>query len=158
MSAGSRPIFKGMPEPSVQILEVRADDVRPLTITVAVTSDAASAIHTALSEQLDRRRQEPVESPEDVAELREEIALVDRFAELAAAGAHGIVSLSQDELQSSLMGLTRYADRVDGEHFQPAELRERLLVIQDALASMWDANAAAAEAQAAASLTGAAPH
>ncbi len=145
-----------MLEPSVQILEVRAgDEVRPLTITVAVTADAAGAIHTALSEQLDRRRQEPIESPDDVAELRDEIALVERFADLAAAAAHAMVSLSQDELQAALMGLTRYVDRVDGEHYQPAELRERLQVIADAVATMWDANAAAAEAQAAASLTGA---
>jgi hypothetical protein len=146
-----------MLETTVQILEIRAgDETLPLTITAAVTSEATTAIHTALSEQLDRRRHQPTESPDDVAELREEIALVERFAELAAAGAHAVVSLSRDELQSSLMGLTRYVDRVDGEHFQTAELRERLEVIADVLASMWDANAAAAEAQAAASLTGAA--
>jgi hypothetical protein len=146
-----------MPETSVQILEVRAgDETRPLTITVAVTTDAAGAIHIALSEQLDRRRQEPMESPDDVAELREAITLVERFADLAAAGAHAIVTLSQDELQSALMGLTQYADRVDGEHFQPVELRERLETIADVTASMWDANAAAAEAQAAAALTGSA--
>jgi hypothetical protein len=145
-----------MQETAVQILEVRAgDETRPLTITVAVTSDAAGAIHTALSEQLDRRRQEPMESPDDVSELREAITLVERFAELAAAGAHAIVSLSQDELQSALMGLTQYADRVDGEHFQPPELRERLEILADVTATMWDANAAAAEAQAAAALTGA---
>jgi hypothetical protein len=146
-----------MSETAVQILEVRAgDETRPLTITVAVTSDGAGGIHTALSEQLDRRRQEPIESPDDVAELRDAITLVERFAELATAGAHAIVSLSQDELQSALMGLTQYADRVDGEHFQPPELRERLEILADVTATMWDANAAAAEAQAAAALTGSA--
>lgn len=150
-------MFEGMQETSVQILEVLAgDETRPLTITVAVTAEAAGAIHIALSEQLDRRRQEPVESPGDVAELRDAIALVERFTELAAPGAHAIVSLSQEELQSALMGLTQYADRVDGEHFQPAELRGRLAIIADVVASMWDANAAAAEAQAAAPLAGSA--
>lgn len=145
-----------MPETLFQILEVRAgDDAGPLTITAAVSSEATTAIHTALSEQLDRRRQEPIESPDDVAELRDQIALAERFAELAAAAAHAVVSLSRDELQGCLMRLTRYADRVDGEHFQPLELRERLRVIADVLAALWDANAAAAEAEAAASLTGA---
>ncbi len=140
-----------MPETFVQILEVRAGDhTGPPTITAAVSSDAATAIDTALSEQLDRRRQEPVESPDDVAELRQETALVERFTTLAATGAHAVVSLSQDELHACLMGLTWYADRVDGDHFQPAELRERLRVIADVLAVLWDANAAAAEAQAAA--------
>lgn len=143
-------------ETPVQILEVRAgDESRALTITAAVTADAMAAIHTALSEQLDRRRHDRAESPDDVAELRDETALVERFGELAAAGGHAVVSLAQDELQSSLMGLTRYVDRVDGEHFQPLELRERLALIGAVLATMWDANAAAAEAQAAASLTGA---
>jgi hypothetical protein len=145
-----------MPETFVQLLEVRAGDhTAPPTITAAVTSDAATAIDTALSEQLDRRRQERIENPDDVAELRQEIALVERFTNLAAAGAHAVVSLSQDELHACLMGLTRYVDRVDDEHFQPAELRERLRVIADVLAALWEANAAVAEAQAAASLTGA---
>jgi hypothetical protein len=147
-----------MPEASFQILEVRAGDgARPLTITAAVAADATDAVHTALSEQLDRRRREPLENPEDVAELRDEAALVERFATLAAAGGHAVMSVSQDELQSCLMGLTRYVDRVDGDHFQPAELRERLQVIAGVVASMWDANAAAAEVQAA-TLTGAAHH
>ncbi len=140
-----------MPEPPFQILEVRAGDgARPLTITAAVTAEATAAVHTALAEQLDRRRQEPIERPDEVAELRDEAALVERFAELASAGAHAVVTLSQGELQSCLMGLTRYADRVDGDHFQPVELRERLPVIAGVLAAMWDANAAAAQAQAAA--------
>ena len=156
MSAGSRHIFVAMLDTSIQILEVRAgDETRPLTITAAVTSDASVAVHTALAEQLDRRRYAPTESPDDVAELRQEIALVERFAEVAAADGHAVVSLSQDELQACLMGLTRYVDRVDGEHFQPVELRERLRVIAGVTASLWDANAAAAEAQAAASLAGA---
>ena len=136
-------------ETLVQILEVRAaEDTRPLTIPAAVTSDAVSAIHTALSEQLDRRRQDPIERPEDVAELRDEMALVERFAMLAAAGEHAVVSLSQAELHACLMGLTRYVDRVDGEHFQPPELRERLRVIASVVAVLWDANAAAAAVQA----------
>lgn len=145
-----------MPETPVQILEVRAgDDTRSLTITAAVTSEATAAVHTALAEQLDRHRHAPTESPDDVAELRQETALMERFAELAAADGHAVVSLSQDELHACLMGLTRYVDRVDGEHFQPLELRERLPVIADVISALWDANAAAAEAQAAASLTGA---
>jgi hypothetical protein len=145
-----------MSETPVQILEVRAgDETRALSITLAVTSDATAAIRTALAEQLDRRRHEPTESPDDVAELRQETALVERFAELTAAGGHALVPVSQDELHTCLMGLTRYVDRVDGEHYQPVELRERLQVIAGVVASLWDANAAAADVQAAASLSGA---
>ena len=145
--------MEAMQETPFQLLEVRAAG-SAVTVTAAVSAEATAAIHSALSEQLDRRRQEPIESPDEVAELREEATLVERFAELSAAEAHAVVSLSPDELRASMMGLTRYADRVDGEHFQPVELRERLRVIAGVLAAMWDANAAAAEAQASA-LTGA---
>jgi hypothetical protein len=144
-----------MSETSFQILEVRAGDgERPLTITAAVSADVTAAIHTALAEQLDRRRAEPLESPDEIAELRDEATLVERFAELSAPQAHAMIALSQADLQACLMGLTQYADRVDGDHYQPVELRERLEVIAGVLPAMWDANAAAVEAESAA-LTGA---
>ena len=136
-----------MQEPSVQILEVRlgAGEQSP-TITAAVAADASQATFTALSEQLSRRRQETTESAEDVLELRQAATLIDRFEALAAAGAHGIVSLSDSELHALLLGLIGYTDRVDGDDFQAPELRERLQVIAGIVAVLWDANAAVAAA------------
>lgn len=129
----------------IQILEVRAgDDERAVTITGAVTGDASRAIFTALSEQLDRRRREPLDGADDVLRLREEAALAERFEPLAAGGAHAVLSLTEPELHACLLGLTAYADRMDGDHFQPLELRERLGVIAGVLAVLWDAIAAAA--------------
>jgi hypothetical protein len=51
---------------------------------------------------------------------------VERFEPLASARAHAIVCVSDAELRTCLLALTDYADRVDGEHFQPSALRERL--------------------------------
>jgi UDP-N-acetylmuramyl pentapeptide synthase len=144
------------------ILAVRADEQdRSVAITVAVTADASRAIFVALSEQLDRHRRNRTESAADVLMLREQQALVERFAPLAAADAHAVVRFSESELRGCLLDLTDYAQRVDGEHFQPAELRERLRVIAEVASAMWDANATAAAAAAAAAggepLTHAAP-
>lgn len=140
-----------MQEESVQILEVRAGDgERPLTVTAAVTSSASSAIFTALSEQFDRRRAQPLQEAADVAALREEAALAERFEPLAAGRAHAVLSLTESELHACLLGLTAYADRMDGDHYQPPELRERLAVIAGVVPVLWDANAAAAEVAAAA--------
>jgi len=136
-----------MQEAPVQILEVRAGESdRPVTITAAVSADASGAILTALSEQLDRRRREPTQSVEAVLALREHTALMERFEPLATAGTHAIMSLSDAELRACLLELTHYADRVDGDHFQPVELRERLQLIAHVTAVLWDANAAAAAA------------
>lgn len=139
-----------MHETPVQVLEVRAGDgERPVTITAAITADASQAILIALSEALDRHRREPVASVEDVLRLREQASLVERFEPLASAGAHAIVQLTELDLRSCLLALTDYADRVDGEHFQPADLRERLQVIAEITPVLWDANATAAETAAA---------
>jgi hypothetical protein len=136
-----------MQETPVQILEVRAGDGEgPVTITAAVTADASRAIFTALSEQLDRRRRVPTSSVEDVLVLREPIALVERFEPLATAGEHAIVCFSDSDLRACLLELTTYADRVDGEHFQPVDLRKRLEVIAQITPVLWDANATAAAA------------
>ncbi|HEX3974663.1 MAG TPA: hypothetical protein VHW96_00280 [Solirubrobacteraceae bacterium] len=136
-----------MQEHRIQILEVRADEqVSSVTITAAVTADASAAIFGALSEQLDRHRQEPTETVEDVLALREEQSLVERFAPLATAGAHAIVRFTASELRACLLDLTGYTERVDGEHFQPAELRQRLEVIAQITPVLWDANATAAAA------------
>ena len=136
-----------MPESPVQILEVRATgDASPVTITLAVSGDASQAMLTALSEQLDRRRRLDTDTVEEVLALREQTALVERFEPLAAAGAHGMVSLTDSELRGCLLELTAYADRVDGEHFQPSELRERLAVLAEITPTLWDANAEAADA------------
>ena len=129
----------------MQILEVRAGEAeRPVTVTVAITADASRAIFTALSEQLDRRRRAPAGSAEDVRALREHIALMERFEPLATAGA--IIGLSGADLRACLVELTDYADRVDDEHFQTVELRERLRVIAEVIPVLWDANAGAAAA------------
>lgn len=101
---------------------------------------------TALSEQLDRRRREPTVSVEDVLALREDAALVERFEPLAGGGAHAIVCFSEAELRTCLLALMDYADRVDGEHFQPVALRERLQLIAQITPVLWDANATAAAA------------
>jgi len=138
-----------MQETPVQILEVRAGEgERPVTITAAVTADASRAIFMALSEELDRRRREPTASVEEVLALREQIALVERFAPLASAGTHAIVQVTESDLRACLLALTDYADRVDGEHFQGVDLRERLQVIAQVTPVLWDANATAAAAAA----------
>ncbi|MGO9974017.1 MAG: hypothetical protein ACLP01_14680 [Solirubrobacteraceae bacterium] len=134
-----------MQESPVQILEVRAGDGdRPVTITSAVTAEASQAIFTALSDQLDRRRSQPIMSAEDVRLLREYVDLVERFEPLATAGADGIVVFSDADLRTYLLELTSYADRHDGEQYQPAELRERLQVIAQVASVLWNANATAA--------------
>ena len=137
-----------MQEHPIQILEVRADEQdRSVSITAAITADASRAIFVALSEQLDRHRREPTESVEDVLALREQQALVEQFAPLAAAGAHAVMRFAESELRACLLDLTAYAARVDGEHFQPVELRERLAVIAQITPVLWDANATAAGAE-----------
>ena len=136
-----------MHQDPLQILEVRADtEQRSVTITAAVTADASRAIFVALSEQLDRRRALPTASVGDVLALREQTALVERFAPLATAGAHAIVQFTASELCACLLDLTGYTDRVDEEHFQPLELRERLQVTAEIIAVLWEANATAAAA------------
>jgi hypothetical protein len=136
-----------MHQDPLQILEVRADtEQRSVTITAAVTADASRAIFIALSEQLDRCRARPTPSVEDVLALREQTALVERFAPLATAGAHAVVQFTTSELRACLLDLTGYTDRVDEEHFQPLELRERLRVTAQITAVLWEANATAAAA------------
>lgn len=136
-----------MQETPVQILEVRADErERSVSITAAVTAEASSAIFVALSEQFDRHRERPIESVEDVLALRDQQSLVERFEPLASAAAHAIVRFSESELRACVLDLSGYAERVDGEHFQPVELRERLQVIAQITPVLWDANASAAAA------------
>lgn len=136
-----------MQEHPIQILEVRADERdRSVAITAAVTADASRAMFVALSEQFDRHRRQPAERVEDVLMLREQQLLVEQFAPLATAGAHAIVRFTASELCACLVDLTEYTARVDGEHFQPVELRERLEVIAQVTPVLWDANAAAAAA------------
>jgi hypothetical protein len=136
-----------MHEHPIQILEVRADaEQRSVMITAAVTADASRAIFIALSEQLDRRRAHPTASVEDVLVRREQTALVERFAPLATAGAHAVVQFTESDLRACLLDLTGYAARVDGEHFQPVDLRERLQVTAQITAVLWEANATAAAA------------
>jgi hypothetical protein len=131
----------------IQILEVRANEQdRSVAITAAVTADASRAIFLALSEQLDRHRQQPTESVEDVLVLREQQSLVERFAPLATADAHAIVRFTESELRACVLDLTDYTERVDGGHFQPVELRERLQVIAQIIPALWDANATATAA------------
>jgi len=145
-----------MEHPPIQILEVRvADNAQSVTITLALGAPASQAILTALSEQLDRRRSMAVNTVDEALALRDQFALVERFEPLAAADAHAVVSLTDADVQTCLLELTAYADRVDGEHFQPVELRARLEVIAEITPVLWDANAAAASA--ALTLTEAAP-
>jgi hypothetical protein len=138
-----------MHDDPIQILEVRGDEEqRSVTITAAVTADASRAIFVALSEQLDRRRADPTASVSDVLALREQSHLLERFAPLATAGAHAVVQFTQSDLRACLLDLTGYSDRVDGEHFQPVELRARLQVTARIIAALWEANASATAAAA----------
>jgi hypothetical protein len=138
-----------MHQDPLQILEVRAaGEQRSVTITAAITADASRAIFIALSEQLDRRRARPTASVGEVLALREQTALVERFAPLATAGAHAVVQFTESELRACLLDLTGYTDRVDEEHFQPLELRERLQVTAQITAVLWEANANATAAAA----------
>ncbi len=131
-----------MHEAPVQILEVRAGErQRPVKITCAVTADASQAVFTALSEQLDRRRLEPIATVEELLALREQVALIERCAPLATGGAHALICLSHADLRACLLELSSYASRVGGEHYQPAELRERLQTIARITPILWDANA-----------------
>jgi hypothetical protein len=137
-----------MHEHPIQILEIRVDERdRSVAITAAVTADASAAIFVALSEQLDRHGRRPTESVEDVLALRERQSLTEKFAPLAAAGAHAIVRFTASELRGCLLDLTDYTERVDGEHFQPVELRERLEAIAQITSVLWDANSSAAAAE-----------
>ena len=117
-----------------------------MAITAAVTADASRAFFVALSEQLDRQRQRATESVDDVLALREQQALVERFEPLSSARAHAILSFTATELRACLLDLTDYTQRVDREHFQPVELRERLQVIARMIPVLWDANASAVAA------------
>jgi hypothetical protein len=129
----------------VQILEVRArEGERPVTITAAVTAEASRVMFMALSEQLDRRRREPAASVEDVLAWREQSALVERFEPLASAGQHAIVQITASDLRACLLALTDYTHRVDGEHFQAADLRGRLQLIAQITPVLWDVNATVA--------------
>lgn len=133
-----------MPDDPIQILEVRADGAhRPVTVTAAVTSDAGQAIFIALSEQLDRRRRDLITSPEDVLALRQQTELVERFAPVASSRAHAVLQLTEEELRACLLDLNDYRERVDGEHFQPIELRQRLQMTAQITGVLWEANAAA---------------
>lgn len=139
-----------MEKTPIQTLEVRVDERDgSVSVTAAVTADASGAIFVALSEQLDRHRRQPTESVEAVLALRDQQSLVERFAPLATAGAHAVVRFTESELRACLLDLTDYVERVDGEYFQPLELRERLHLIAQITPVMWDANAAAAAASAA---------
>lgn len=132
-----------MEETTAQILEVRpAGSGLEASITLSVSAKANRAAVVALSEQLDRRRLEPLESAEDVRELRQITELVERFEALAAAGAHALVRLSPEELRACLLELAGYVERMDIDGFQPPELRERLQTITQVTSVLWDANAA----------------
>ncbi len=117
-------------------------------ITAAVSADASQAIWVALSEQLDRRRAAPITSVEDALALREQVELAERFEPLASAGAHTIAQFTDAELRACLLDVTTYADRVNGEHYQHPELRERLQTIATLTPVLWEANATAAAAAA----------
>jgi hypothetical protein len=132
-----------MEEAPIQILEVQPDQpgLDP-SITLLVSAEASGALLVALSEQLDRRRAEPLEAAEDVQELRQARELVERIESLAAARAHAVVRFAPGELRSCLLELTSYADRMDVDGFQPPDLRERLGVIARITPVLWDANAA----------------
>ncbi|HET9718897.1 MAG TPA: hypothetical protein VFP55_02350 [Solirubrobacteraceae bacterium] len=133
-----------MEESAAQILEVRPAEVGgDASITFSVSSQASQAALVALSEQLDRRRAAPLESAEDVQELRQATELVERCEALAATGAHAVVHFSPEELRACLVELTGYVERMDVDGFQPPELRERLRVIGQITPVLWDANAAA---------------
>ena len=138
-----------MEEAPFQILEIRAaEGERPVTVTAAITADGTRAVFSALSEELDRRRREPITGADDVLALREHVALVDRIELPASARSHAIVRFSAADLRACLLALTAFRDRVGGEHFQAADLRARLELIDQITPVLWDANTAAAAMEA----------
>lgn len=140
-------MLDSMEEAPVQILEVRPGGAGlDPSITLSVSADANRALVVALSEQLDRRRAEPLQAAEDVHELRRAADLVERIESLVAAQAHAVVRFSPEELRSCLLDLTSYADRMDVDGFQPPDLRERLDVLARITPVLWDANAAVSAA------------
>jgi hypothetical protein len=65
-----------MPEDPFQILEVRGGGAQQqVTVTAAVSAAAAHAIFIALSEQLDRRRQQPIADAGNALALRQQTEL-----------------------------------------------------------------------------------
>jgi hypothetical protein len=129
----------------IRVLEIRRDDEEQVVIiTAAIESDAIQAICAALQEQLDRKAKDRTEHAEDVLTLREHSTLIERFDALAAAEGHAVISFTQAELQTCLLELTRYVERVDDEHYQAPELRARLQTINDLTPTLWEANSAAA--------------
>jgi hypothetical protein len=114
-----------------------------VTITAAVPADANRAIFMALSEQLDRHRARHDQRG------RTRVARADgargTFRAAFTADAHAIVCLSEADLRDCLLGLMDYAHRVDGEYYQPLELRQRLQVIARITPVLWDANCTAAD-------------
>jgi hypothetical protein len=136
-------MLDSMEEAPVQILEVqRGGPGLDPSITLSVSADASRALLVALSEQLDRRRAQPLEAAEDVQELRQATELVERIESLVGTQAHAVVRLSPQELRSCLLELTSYADRMDVDGFQAPDLRERLQLIARITPVLWDANAA----------------
>src|ERR1700742_64576 len=87
-----------------QILDVRADErAGSVAITASAVTAASAAIFGAISEQLDRHGRRPTESVEDVLALRERQSLAEKFAPLAAAGAHAIGRFTTSELRGCLL-------------------------------------------------------
>jgi hypothetical protein len=136
-----------MQQDPIQILEVRAGDAeRPTTATAAVSADGSNAIFIALSEQLDRRRAQPMATADEVLAVRGRADLVERFVPLVSARASGVIQLTEEQLRDCLLDLSDYRSRVDGEHYQPLELRQRLEITGEVEAILWDANASVAAA------------
>lgn len=130
-----------MHERPIHILAVNAGGGQEeAAVTVAVSADAGKAISTAISEQLDRARHLPMASAEDVLAMRAQLHLLEQFAPIVARGAHAVITLTAPEVRRCLLTLTEYAGRVDGEHYQAAELRERIQLIAQITPVLWDAN------------------
>src|ERR1700759_3836901 len=114
-------------------LTVRAEEIRsqgpdrPVAVTTAWSAPALEAASAALSEQLTRLHQAPVEDADQVLVRRHHTTLADRFAEHAAAGAHALLAFDDCELSVCAMLLRGYLERVDGEDagYQPPGLREQ---------------------------------
>ena len=120
-------------ELTVDVQEIRNQGPdRPITVTASWSAQALQTVAAVMSEQLARLRLTPAEDAGQVLLLRQYATLGDRFANHAAAGAHGLLTFDDTELSVCATLLNDYVLRVDGDDagYQPPELRDRLHAVR----------------------------
>ena len=124
---------------TVEAQEIRSHGPdRPVAVTATWSAPALQAVAAALSEQLARLGQDPVEDADQMLVLRHQTLLAERFADHASAGAHALLAFDDTELSVCANLLNDYLRRVDGDDagYQPPELREQLRILRLVQASL----------------------